>query len=233
MANTKAKLLIIDDDLTLLQGLEVGFTAAGYTVMTASDGLKGLQTFYNTQPDLVILDLMMPKMDGWQVCRRIRELWDVPIIMLTARTQMVDRVTGLKLGADDYVTKPFDLKELEARVEAVLRRAKPRGTRQSTVLYSDDRLVIDSIRQEVLLDGHPLELTAIEMRLIIYLAENIGRVVTAEQIRSAVWGPQYADELSSVKFYIWRLRRKIERNPSEPEYIMTERGLGYRFVRPH
>lgn len=233
MANTKAKLLIIDDDLTLLQGLEVGLTGAGYTVMTASDGLKGLQTFYNAQPDLVILDLMMPKMDGWQVCRRIRELWDVPIIMLTARAQMVDRVTGLKLGADDYVTKPFDLKELEARVEAVLRRAKPRSTGQSTVLFSDDRLVIDSTRQEVLLDGRPLDLTAIEMRLIIYLAENVGCVVTAEQIRSAVWGPQYTDELSSVKFYIWRLRRKIERSPSEPEYIMTERGLGYRFVRPN
>ncbi len=232
MANPKAKLLVIDDDPILLQGLAVGLTAAGYSVTTAPDGLRGLQAFYNTQPDLVILDLMLPKMDGWQVCRRIRELWDVPIIMLTARTQTVDRVTGLKLGADDYVTKPFDLKELEARVEAVLRRARPRSVTQSSILFSDNRLVIDAVRQEVLLDGQPLDMTAIEMRLLIYLAENVGCVVTAEQIRSAVWGPQYADELSSVKFYIWRLRRKIERNPSEPEYILTERGLGYRFVRP-
>lgn len=232
MINGKPRLLIIDDDPYLLKDLEIKLAAAGYTVTTAPDGLKGLQVFYAAQPDLVILDLMMPRMDGWQVCQRIRELCDVPIIMLTARAQSGDRVAGLKLGADDYVIKPFDFEELEARVQAVLRRTHSRSPNLSSVLFSDNRLVIDAMRQEVLLEGQPLDLTAIEMRVLIYLAENLGHVVTAEQIRSAVWGPQYIDELSSVKFYIWRLRQKIERNPRQPEYIKTERGLGYRFVRP-
>lgn len=224
-------MLIIDDDAKLVQALELYLSKAGYEVITAADGLEGLQEMYAHRPDLIILDIMMPKMDGWKACRRIREVSDVPIIMLTARGQEYDKVKGLKQGADDYVAKPFGLKELAARVEAVLRRTRLPPPTEGAVLYADEELVIDSERWEVSRGGEPLELTATERRLLFYLVHNAGRVLTHRQLLERVWGPEYIDEVDYVKLYIWRLRQKIEEEPSQPRYILTERGIGYKFAK--
>ena len=228
---TATKLLIIDDDQTLVTALKLYLSKGGYEVITAGNGLEGLQALYNERPDLVILDIMMPKMDGWEVCKRIRELSDVPIIMLTARDQETDRVTGLKMGADDYIAKPFSLKELEARLEAVLRRTRLPPPTRGRVLYSDDELTIDSERWEVRRRGELVDLTPTELRLLLVLAENAGRVLTHQQLLEQVWGPEYIDETDYTKLFIWRLRQKIEPEPANPVYIVTERGLGYRFAK--
>ncbi|MBC8248453.1 MAG: response regulator transcription factor [Anaerolineales bacterium] len=231
MSSRKGKLLIIDDDDKLVEAVELYLNKAGYDIITAADGLQGIQQMYSQRPDLIILDVMMPTMDGWETCRRIREISDVPVIMLTARGQESDRVMGLKLGADDYVAKPFSLKELEARVEAVLRRARLLPPAQGRILYADDELVIDSERLEVNKGGERVQLTATKQRLLFYLAENAGRVLTNEQILETVWGAEYVNEADYVKLYIWRLRQKIEEDPHQPKYILTERGLGYRFAK--
>jgi DNA-binding response OmpR family regulator len=227
----KGTLLIIDDDEKLVEAIELYLSRAGYHIVTASDGLQGMQQMYSQRPGLIILDVMMPKMDGWETCRRIREISDVPIIMLTARGQESDRVMGLKLGADDYVAKPFSLKELEARVEAVLRRTSPSPPGQGRILYADDKLVIDSERLEVSKGGERVQLTATEQRLLFYLVENAGRILANGQILEAVWGREYVNEADYVKLYIWRLRQKIEEDPRQPRYILTERGIGYRFAK--
>ena len=231
MSESKARLLIVDDDVKLVEALELYLGKAGYEVIAAKDGLEGLQKMYVHRPDLIILDIMMPRMDGWEACRRIRELSDVPIIMLTARGQEADKVRGLRLGADDYVAKPFSLRELEARVEAVLRRTRQRPPAEEGVLYADEELVIDSEKWEVLRRGKPVKLTATEKRLLFYLAENAGRTLTHRQILERVWGPEYVDDVDYVKIYIWRLRQKIEEDPRQPKYIVTERGIGYRFEK--
>lgn len=228
---SKGKLLLIDDDITLTKALSMYLSHAGYEVCTASSGGEGLRAFFTQRPDLVILDIMMPQLDGWEVCRRIREMSTTPILMLTARGQETDRVMGLKLGADDYVCKPFSLKELEARVEAILRRTTKAETRERPrVLYVTDDLVIDSERWEVRRNGQPIDMTSTEMRLLFYLAENAGRVLSHEQILREVWGPEYVDNVDYTKLFIWRLRQKIEPNPAHPKYILTERGIGYRMA---
>jgi len=227
----KGKLLIVEDDTRLLEALRLHLGKAGYEIITAANGLEGLQKMYTHRPDLIVLDVMMPRMDGWETCRRIREMSDVPIIMLTALGQEDEKVKGLKLGADDYLAKPFGLKELEARVEAVLRRTRlPPPTREA-VLYADGKLVIDSERWEVSRGGQLVELTATERRLLFYLAENAGRILTHQQILDRVWGAEYVDDTDYVKLYIWRLRQKLEENPSQPTYILTERGIGYKFEK--
>lgn len=229
--DSKAKLLLIDDDVTLLKALEIYMTRAGYEVFTAGNGTDGLKQLFSLRPDLVILDVMMPQMDGWEACRRIRELSTVPIIMLTARGQETERVTGLRLGADDYVPKPFSLKELEARIEAILRRTMSRGDNDKPrVLYVTDDLVIDSERWEVRRDGERVEMTSTELRLLFLLAENAGRVLSHRQLLEKVWGPEYVDNVDYTKLFVWRLRQKIEPDPSQPRYILTERGIGYRMA---
>ena len=230
---SKPKLLLVDDDTALLKTLQTYFLRSGYEVSSASSGTEGLRELYKFHPDLVILDIMMPQMDGWETCRRIREMSNVPIIILTARSQETDRIIGLRLGADDYVGKPFSVKELEARVEAVLRRAMPREKAiEGRVLYITNDLVIDMERWEVLRNGQHVELTAIELRLLFYLAENAGRVLSHRQILEQVWGPEYVSNTDYVKLFVWRLRNKIETDPAEPKYILTERGIGYRMVPP-
>ncbi len=231
MSDRKGKLLIIDDDNRLVEAIELYLTRAGYSIVTAADGVQGMQQMYSQRPDMIILDVMMPKMDGWETCRRIREISDVPIIMLTARGQESDKVMGLKLGADDYVAKPFSLKELEARVEAVLRRTRSSPPDKGRILYADDTLVIDSERFEISKAGERVQLTATEQRLLFYLAENAGRVLSNEQILEFVWGAEYVDAIDYVKLYIWRLRQKIEKDSRQPRYILTERGIGYRFAK--
>ena len=227
----KAKLLIVDDDDKLVEALELYLTKAGYEVISALDGIEGMRRFHQHRPGLVILDIMMPKLDGWEVCRRIRDISNVPIIMLTARGQEAEKVRGLKLGADDYVAKPFSLRELEARIQAVLRRTRLPPPVESRVLYVNEELVIDSAGWEVRWRGKPVKLTATERQLLFLLAENAGRVLPTSRILERVWGPEYVDERDYVKLYIWRLRQKMEPDPSQPRYILTERGIGYKFAK--
>jgi len=231
VSGSKGKLLIIDDDDKLVEAIELYLKRAGYDIITAADGLQGMQQMYGQRPDLIVLDVMLPKMDGWEACQRIREISNVPIIMLTARGQETDKVMGLKLGADDYVAKPFSLKELEARVEAVLRRTRLPPPAKGRILYADDELVIDSERLEVSRRGERVQLTATEQRLLFYLVENASQVLTNEQILETVWGSEYVNEVDYVKLYIWRLRQKIEEDPRQSKYILTERGIGYRFAK--
>lgn len=227
----KRKLLIIEDDADLVRALQLYFSAS-YEVSTAANGLEGLQTLYNKRPDIVLLDIAMPKMDGWEVCRRIRELSDVPIVILTARVQEDERVRGLRLGADDYVVKPFSLKELEARLEAVLRRTQAAKPMREGIIFANEELIVDADRMTVTRDGKALDLTPTEMRLLFLLAENEGRVLTHRQILEKIWGSEYADDVDYVKLFIYRLRRKLEADPENPRYILSERGIGYRFVNP-
>jgi two-component system KDP operon response regulator KdpE len=227
----KAKLLIIEDDANLAEALSLYLTTAGYKVVIAPNGHHGLQKMYVERPHLIILDIMMPGLDGWEVCGRIREISKVPIIMLTARGQEDEKVRGLQMGADDYVAKPFSLRELEARIESILRRTADSPAAKTPFLYSDDELVIDAERWAVSKRGEVIELTATERRILFLLAENKGRVLPAASILEKIWGREYVDEADYVKLYIWRIRQKIETDPSHPQYIHTERGLGYRFAR--
>lgn len=228
---SKGKLLLVDDDVTLTKALDIYLSRAGYDVYITNNGGEGLRAFYEKRPDLVVLDVMMPVMDGLEVLERIRDMSTTPVIMLTARDAEEERVKGLQQGADDYVPKPFSLKELEARIEAVLRRSsKPERRDKPRVFYATDDLVIDSDRWEVRCHGKHLDLTSTELRLLFYLAENAGRVLSHQQILEAVWGPEYVDNLDYTKLFIWRLRQKIEPNPRKPRYILTERGIGYRMA---
>jgi DNA-binding response OmpR family regulator len=225
------KLLLVDDDARLLEALAIFLRTNGYSVCAASDGREGLRCFFQDPPDLVVLDIMMPVMDGWELCSRIREVSDVPVIMLTARGQEYDRIKGLKMGADDYLVKPFSLRELEARIATVLRRTTSAlAPAEKGVAYHDDTLTVDIGRWQVLRNGTPVMLTATERRLLFLLVENAGRILPTVNILEAIWGAEFRDEQDYVKLYIWRLRRKIEVDPERPEYLITERGLGYRFA---
>ena len=224
---TDACALLIDDDDTLLELLSDYLWAAGYQVKTANSGDKGLLLASEANPDLVILDVMMPAMDGWEVCRRLRESSDVPIIMLTAKEQEVDKLRGFSLGVDDYVTKPFSFAELVARIGAVLSRSQ-RSSPRSQVITSAD-LVIDLDRHRVIKAGKTIDLSPTEYRLLEVLVTHLNRTVPAEKLLSEVWGPGYVGEVEHVKHYIWLLRKKIETDPGDPQHIRTERGFGYRF----
>jgi two-component system KDP operon response regulator KdpE len=223
----RGKILVIDDDRTLLGLLRQSLEKAGYRFIGVTNGIDGLQSVYKDQPDLVILDVMMPRMDGWETCLRIREVSQVPIIMLTAKEEEAEKVKGFECGADDYVTKPFSFAELTARVGAVLHRARRGKPAEVPRFYIFDELVVDLDHKEVTLRGQPVDLTPKEFELLVCLAENAGRTVTHEQLLTRVWGDEYVD-IGYVKRYIWHLRRKIERDPANPEYIITERGFGYR-----
>lgn len=230
MQKPEQRLLLVDDNLQLLDAVTHSLSRAGYIVDTAKDGVEAIKKVEDLKPDLVLLDVMMPGMDGWEVCRRLRADSDVPIIMLTARANEDDRIMGLKLGADDYVGKPFSLKELEARIEAVLRRVDMSMAKTGDVVYDDGWLRLDAASMRVIRDDVPLHLTATERRVLFILAEKAGWVIPVDEILRQVWGDDYHVQSDYVKLYIWRLRQKIEPDPSNPRYIMTERGLGYRFT---
>lgn len=227
----KQTILVIDDDHDLTVMLTAQLERRNYRVVVAANGREGLQKAYQARPDLIILDIMMPEMDGWEVCQRLRELSNVPIIMLTARNIKGDIVKGLESGADDYLTKPFSAAELEARIQAVLRRSNSGDgkTKARSSFYSNGYLTIDFDRRTVKVQGEIIELTPTEFKLLSCLVRNEGRVLPHRYLLTEVWGPEYADEVDYVKLYIRYLRLKIEEDPSEPVYIQTEWGIGYRF----
>ena len=224
---THQKILLIDDDMTLCQLLGEHLQTAGYTAITAGDGPQGLQKATESHPDLVVLDLMMPSMDGWEVCQRLRAISSVPIIMLTAKSEEIDKLRGFRLGIDDYVTKPFSFAELVARVGAVLSRVTRPGMAEHLMTSGD--FTIDYDQHHVTIGGQVIDLTRTEYRLLEALTQNAHRVVSTEWLVEKVWGPAYSGEVEQVKHFIWTLRKKIETDPGDPKHLITERGFGYRF----
>ena len=227
-----AKILVVDDEASIVTMLAYNLKKEGYDVVTAEDGEVALEKFESENPDLLLLDIMMPKMDGYEVCRKIREKSNVPIIMLTARADEVDKVVGLEMGADDYVTKPFGNRELIARVKASLRRSdiapvtnnEKDGNNQ---VYGD--LNIDFDRYEVTKRGEVINLTLREFELLTFLATQTPTIFTRENLLEKVWGYEYFGDVRAVDVTIRRLREKIEDDPSKPKYIVTKRGVGYYF----
>lgn len=224
----KETILIIDDDADLAKIVQINLEREGFKTVIASSGVEGLQKAYSSQPDLVILDIMMPGMDGWTTCRRLREISDVPIIMLTARGMESDIVKGLELGSDDYIVKPFGTKELLARIHALLRRADSSATKRPPI-FSDGELTVDFAKRTVTVRGDQVDLTPTEFKLLSTFVQNEGRVLPHRFLLTQVWGPEYADEVNYLKLYVRYLRQKIEEDPSNPNYILTEWGVGYRF----
>jgi two-component system KDP operon response regulator KdpE len=226
------RILAIDDDYLLLQLIQRSLESAGYDVIIALDGHSGLQQFHKSQPHLVILDVMMPHIDGWETCRRIRDMSTVPVIMLTALGSHQDIVRGLKIGADDYLVKPFHPEELQARVEAVLRRMRmpPPSSDNSPLRFGGGALIIDPTNRQVMVDSQAIDLTPTEYDLLLFMAKRAGRILSTEVIFDNVWPYDAEASPDSVKWYIWRLRNKIESDPRNPRYILTERGIGYRFT---
>ncbi len=225
----EVKILLVDDDEGLLKLVSLTLRGEGYQVYTASSGQKALQVILKKQIDLVILDVMMPGIDGWETCYRIRQVSDVPIIMLTARSALPDRLQGLSTGADDYLAKPFNIEELLLRVQAVLRRTFWRPHIEKPLRYDDGNLMINIINHEVTRQGQPVELTILEFKLLAFLVKNMGHVLNNQSILSEVWGEEYVSENHYVKVHIRHLRQKLEDNPKKPRYIVTVRGVGYRF----
>jgi two-component system KDP operon response regulator KdpE len=228
--STQGTVLVIDDDKTLLRLLQEALAKAGYQVILASNGIDGLQELYARQPDLVILDVMMPRMDGWETLTRIRQISRVPVIMLTAKDAEQEKVRGFSLGVDDYVTKPFSFAELVARAGAVLRRSRTAAPVTKNKRFSSGDLVLDVDAHRVTKGGKLVELTPTEFRLLETLAEHAGRVLTHEQLLEKVWGYDAGEDTGYIKRYIWYLRQKLEDDPTNPQHILTERGFGYSFA---
>ena len=227
-----AKILVVDDEASIVTMLAYNLKKEGYDVVTAEDGEVALEKFESENPDLLLLDIMMPKMDGYEVCRKIREKSNVPIIMLTARADEVDKVVGLEMGADDYVTKPFGNRELIARVKANLRRSDSAPVSNNekdgnNQVYGD--LNIDFDRYEVTKRGEVINLTLREFELLTFLATQTPTILTRENLLEKVWGYEYFGDVRAVDVTIRRLREKIEDDPSKPKYIVTKRGVGYYF----
>jgi DNA-binding response OmpR family regulator len=223
------KILVIDDEETTVKLISFLLERKGYEVVKAYRAEEGLRKAYRTHPDLVLLDIMMPDMDGWEVCKRLRELSDVPIVFLTARTETEDIVRGLELGADDYVVKPYDNDELVARVRAHLRRA-PKSDMVEELVFDGGKFTINLMNREVTVRGEEQHLTPTEFALLSVLARNAGRVVTRKELVTEAWGQEYGDAIDSLKLYIHYLRKKVEEDASSPTYILTSRGVGYRFA---
>jgi two-component system KDP operon response regulator KdpE len=226
------KILVVDDEPAQLRLTEQVVAGKGYEVIKAGSGQEAVRIIYEKTPDLVLLDVMMPEIDGWQTCRLIREVSDVPIIMLTGkRNSEDDIVRGLECGADEYLAKPLGSRELLARVRAALRRAEvPSGRNErKKVLFSNDYLTVDVAERKVTVNGQKLKLTPREFRLLALLVENTDRVMSHQQVLENVWGWEYIDDVDYVRIYVSHLRQKIEPEPSRPRYILTEPGVGYSF----
>ncbi len=227
------RILVVDDEERMVRFIRLNLEHDGFQVVEAFRGTQALEKLRSGLPDLILLDVMMPDIDGFEVLRMIREISSVPVIMLTAKGEEDDRVRGLELGADDYITKPFSPRELVSRVRAVLRRTESASAGTHGVIQVDDRLKLDFDRREVWVDGKLVQLRPTEYRLLYHLVQNAGWVLTHEQLLTKVWGYEYRDEPHYVRLYINYLRKKLEKDPSNPKYILTERGVGYRFVDFH
>ena len=226
-----AKVLIVDDEAAIRDALGRKLQREGFSVTLAGNGLEGLRAFHSERPDLVVLDIVMPSMDGLTVCQRIREVAETPIMMLSAQAiTESDIVEGLNAGADEYLVKPVRLNEFVARVRALLRRAQRAATEEETG-YNDGYLSVDLQRRHVYVNGQKVHLTPTEFKLLTVLLENAGRVVPQRELLEQVWGPEYVDDVYYPRVYISQLRRKIEPDPSNPTYILTEHRVGYRFEK--
>jgi two-component system, OmpR family, response regulator RegX3 len=226
------KILLVEDERSIAEGLKISLEAEGFQVAWAKDGKEALSAWEWARPDLIVLDLMLPGMSGTEVCRTIRMRSDVPIIMLTARDTEVDRVVGLEIGADDYLTKPFSTRELIARIRAILRRAVS-GMGSSTTDEAPTEasgVRVDRSRHEVTVDGRMVELPPKEFELLAVLVEHAGRVLTRNQLIDEVWGTDYVGDTKTLDVHIRRLRGRIETDPQDPQRIRTVRGVGYRFA---
>lgn len=226
------KILVVDDEVAQLRLAERVLASNGYEVLKASSGQEAVRIVYERKPDIVLLDVMMPEIDGWQTCRLIREVSDMPIIMFTGkRNSEDDIVRGLECGADEYLSKPVGNRELLARVKAVLRRAEKPSSKneRKKVIFTNDYLTIDVAERKVIVNGERLKLTPREFRLLALLVENAGRILSHQQVLESVWGWEYIDDVDYVRIYVSHLRQKIEPDPSQPRYILTEPGVGYYF----
>ncbi len=222
------KLLVVDDDPNICEMLRVYFENEGYQVKTASDGLEGIQFFKHYEPDLVLLDIMMPKKDGWQVCREIREISSRPVIMITAKGEVFDKVLGLELGADDFIVKPFDMKELSARIKAVLRRYNAHASSSDEEVVRFENIEISLQKYELKLCGKAIDIPPKELELLYFLASNCNRVFTRDQLLDKVWGFDYLGDSRTVDVHVKRLREKLE-GVSSKWLLKTVWGVGYKF----
>ena len=231
--NTEKKILIVEDEVSISDIIKFNLKKEGYQVETAYDGKDGLDKALHSGCDLILLDVMLPLMDGFEVCKKVREVSTVPILMLTAKEEEVDKVLGLELGADDYITKPFGMRELIARIKANIRRVDQLVEVGDAPADIKDfgKLSIDLNRYEVRKSGRPLELTLREFELLKYLAEREDRVFSREQLLEEVWGYEYYGDIRTVDVTVRRLREKLEDDPADPKYIITKRGIGYYFTR--
>lgn len=223
-------ILVVDDEPRMIRFIRMNLELEGYQVIEARNGLEALEQARQHLPDLIVMDVMMPEMDGFETLRLLREISTVPIILLTVRSDEEDRIRGLELGADDYITKPFSPRELNSRVNAVLRRAEWPSIQPRTILRIDDKLAVDFNRHQVLVNGERVDLRPTEYRLLSHLIQNAGWVVPHDTLLAKVWGYEYREETHYLRLYINYLRKKIEEDPANPKYILTERGVGYRFL---
>jgi two-component system KDP operon response regulator KdpE len=232
MSSEFTTVLIIDDDRTMVELVANALRQEEFRVLTAFDGHDGLREMYQGHPDLIILDINMPTMDGWTACQRIREVSNVPILMLTARGDPEEIVLGLDMGADDYIVKPFQIGVLLARVRANLRRAASEPTLfKRDIVYSDDYISINLEEHRVSIEGEPIRLTPTEFSLLAHLVAAAPRIVPYRELLETVWGFEYIDDIDYLRVYIWHLRRKLEPDSKNPAYIINELGVGYRFER--
>lgn len=228
------KILVVDDEAVFTRMVSQTLSHKGYEVLVAGDGREALKMMFAHKPDLVLLDVVMPCMDGWQTCRRIREVSDVPIVMLTGKQKSeADMVRGLDYGADDYLIKPIGSRELAARVQAMLRRSEMPGSagEERELSYSDEYLSVDIGERRIMVNDERVKLTPTEFKLFAVLLENAGHIVTQRQLLEKVWGWEYIDDIDHLRIYIWHLRRKIEPDSAQPRYILTEAGVGYYFQK--
>ncbi len=225
-------IMVVDDEPVIVDSITYSLSREGYSVVTAADGKEALVLFEKSKPDLVLLDLMLPELDGWQVCRKLRETSSVPIIMLTARSDELDRILGLEIGADDYLPKPFSFRELLARIRAMLRRVELDMHQTSSDSITIGDLTIDRVAHRVLKNQQPITCSSREYDLLQFLMSQAGRACGRQELLSKVWGEEWAGDGRTLEVHVRWLRMKIEDDPTNPRYIQTVRGYGYRFISP-
>jgi two-component system KDP operon response regulator KdpE len=226
----RERILLIEDDIEFINLTRTWLHNAGYEVFTAGDGVEGMRRVFSSRPDIVVLDANIPKMDGWEVCRRIRDMSDIPVLMVTVNGQKSDKLKGFNLGADDYLAKPVDFHELIARIQAILRRTRSTSRDNRSATFNNGDIEIDWGSRQVWVRGQRVKLSPTEFKIMSCLIKSRGWIVTHEQLLEKAWGPNYVGDKSFVKLYIRYLRQKIEKDPHKPQIIMTERGVGYYFA---